>query len=991
VKKIFLIGLLFFLTCHVRLASQTLIWSENFEGNASGWMVIGGTWQIGYPTVGPGMAYSGLKCASTGLDSVYGAPVETRLMSPPFTIPATVQDVVLRFWQWYHFSCNDYGKVQIKVTGSSEWNDLTADLMNGSGGIWSSPSASLNAFKGQSVQLSFFFHSEINDTCHPDFGWFIDELTVMEGDFSMFFPETWENGLGNWSVDQGSWEVGEPSSGPGAAFNSLQCAGTVLDGNTSRPVKTRLISPTFLVPDSIDNPRLTFWHWFFTSCNDYGLVQVRILGTNNWVDLASKFAFTSGGVWSVMSLSLKNFNGKVVQIAFLYTAGPESGFCEPRPGWYIDNIELKTGPEVVSFPEGWENGIGDWYVDQGNWEIGSPIMGPDTAFSGLFCAQAITNANYPGIVDSRLVSPPFFISNSIQNPRLVFAQWIHLNCKDYAKVQIKASDETTWTTLSEIYPGNNGNDWIRTKLRLNQFSSKTVRIAFYIYSEIDSNSCYTGQGWFIDDIEFTSTPDVFNNPEDLENGLSDWYVDHGNWNVGELANGPGGAFSGLKCASTFRNNVVTGTFDSRLISPSILVPDSSQHPRLRFWHWYNLAFYDYGRIQIRVSGTSSWTNLSDTYTNSSGLVWTETAFSLKSYAGLSIEISFLYHSGIQWGGINPDRVWVVDSIAILTGPELYNNPEGWETGLGDWYVDQGTWEVGIPLSGPGSAFSGQQCAATVLNGNVPRTVNSRLISPEFVVPDSSQNPHLSFWSWYAIACAGYGKVQARVAGTQNWVDISSPFTNSGGNSWTASDYALAAFAGKKIQLAFLFHAQNSGLPCYPSDGWYIDNIFIGNHAISGKLVYENPPFNSALACVKVYLLNNSGVATDSTITAYNGNYSFFGIQAGAYMVTAMKNSDAGGFNSTDALLAMKHFTGLIVLTGLKLNAADADGNGMVNSMDALMISKRAVSLLSSFPTGDWKFQKVPVNYTGSSSIIVDLKGICTGDVNGSYFPPGCGN
>jgi hypothetical protein len=109
------------------------------------------------------------------------------------------------------------------------------------------------------------------------------------------------------------------------------------------------------------------------------------------------------------------------------------------------------------------------------------------------------------------------------------------------------------------------------------------------------------------------------------------------------------------------------------------------------------------------------------------------------------------------------------------------------------------------------------------------------------------------------------------------------------------------------------------------------------------------------------------------------------------MVTAMKNSDAGGFNSTDALLAMKHFTGLIVLTGLKLNAADADGNGMVNSMDALMISKRAVSLLSSFPTGDWKFQKVPVNYTGSSSIIVDLKGICTGDVNGSYFPPGCGN
>ena len=35
----------------------------------------------------------------------------------------------------------------------------------------------------------------------------------------------------------------------------------------------------------------------------------------------------------------------------------------------------------------------------------------------------------------------------------------------------------------------------------------------------------------------------------------------------------------------------------------------------------------------------------------------------------------------------------------------------------NWHVDAGTWEVGTPTSGPNSAYTGDQCAATKLNGN----------------------------------------------------------------------------------------------------------------------------------------------------------------------------------------------------------------------------------------------------------------------------------
>jgi len=75
--------------------------------------------------------------------------------------------------------------------------------------------------------------------------------------------------------------------------------------------------------------------------------------------------------------------------------------------------------------------------------------------------------------------------------------------------------------------------------------------------------------------------------------------------------------------------------------------------------------------------------------------------------------------------------------------------EDWEGNWSqDWHADGGTWEVGVPTSGPVSAHSGNQCAATILDGDYSEGVDSRLIRHTvFTVPSVSENPRLRFWQW----------------------------------------------------------------------------------------------------------------------------------------------------------------------------------------------------------------------------------------------------
>jgi hypothetical protein len=109
------------------------------------------------------------------------------------------------------------------------------------------------------------------------------------------------------------------------------------------------------------------------------------------------------------------------------------------------------------------------------------------------------------------------------------------------------------------------------------------------------------------------------------------------------------------------------------------------------------------------------------------------------------------------------------------------NPEGFEGGWGDWYADNGVWEIGRPTSGPGGAHGGTQVAATTLAGNYSDySQPSRLISPSFVVPSAGELPRLRFWHWFKTPHeVDFGKVQIRRPGG-GWVDVSPKFFLYGG-------------------------------------------------------------------------------------------------------------------------------------------------------------------------------------------------------------------
>ncbi|MCX6271806.1 MAG: dockerin type I domain-containing protein [Bacteroidetes bacterium] len=163
-------------------------------------------------------------------------------------------------------------------------------------------------------------------------------------------------------------------------------------------------------------------------------------------------------------------------------------------------------------------------------------------------------------------------------------------------------------------------------------------------------------------------------------------------------------------------------------------------------------------------------------------------------------------------------------------------------------------------------------------------------------------------------------------------------------------------------------------------------VTIRSPSISGTISYVNTQ-NTPISYAIINIKTPEGVTIATSQTDQNGEYRFNVIPDGNYTVTASTAKPTGSINNADALIVLRHFLGITDLTGLKLQAADVNNSGYVNSVDALLIQKKYVELIQGFAIPDWIFEEPTVNINGSSSIILNFKGICAGDVNGSYIPP----
>jgi hypothetical protein len=201
-----------------------------------------------------------------------------------------------------------------------------------------------------------------------------------------------------------------------------------------------------------------------------------------------------------------------------------------------------------------------------------------------------------------------------------------------------------------------------------------------------------------------------------------------------------------------------------------------------------------------------------------------------------VRFGFYFHSqgAICCAYNDVDAGWYVDEVTVVIGTPVLPNPEDFELGISDWSVDRGTWEVGVPTSGPNGAHSGVKCGGTVLAHNYSEGVSSRLISAPFEVPPLAENPRLRFWHWFSFNAGDSGTVQIK-QGTNAWQTLSGPYTGSGGGIWSpASTIDLSAYAGTQVQLGFWFQSQGV-ICCSYNDvdaGWFVDDICIVRGSLS---------------------------------------------------------------------------------------------------------------------------------------------------------------
>lgn len=160
---------------------------------------------------------------------------------------------------------------------------------------------------------------------------------------------------------------------------------------------------------------------------------------------------------------------------------------------------------------------------------------------------------------------------------------------------------------------------------------------------------------------------------------------------------------------------------------------------------------------------------------------------------------------------------------------------------------------------------------------------------------------------------------------------------------------------------------------------------VAANTISGSMLYDgNPEYTMEGSTIKVK--NFADSLLYQTTTDAMGHFSFNNISVmGAKKIEFEPNVDVEATITTaDALAVMLHYVHETMLTGSRLMAADVNGSLTVNGTDALLIQKRYVNQIETFPMGDVYYNLYDTVVYNNVSTDLNITVLCYGDVNGSY-------
>jgi len=784
--------------------------------------------------------------------------------------PAPVNNTQANFINWGATSTSNIS-VMLSIAGADISGDLIAYLVQDTTSPTTPTAPSPDDARWVQIPLGASFVADVpymftgrpvnGDTLYAHV-WFKDALGSVSDAVTddigftsnVIFSENFENGTGFWSISNGIWQFGVPTSGPGAAYSGNNVGATVLDGNYPDWTNSRMESPPIQVPalGAGEEITLRFWQWIAIQTSDRGYVQVSEEVSpgvwSAWTTVSTQW-YTSGP-WTNNLVDLTAYENKRIKIGFLLSQNQTYGGV--APGWYVDDISLTIGPaRTVTLLSGdtyvadFESGLGEWSASNGIWEVGIPTAGPADCNGSTRCAGTVLNGNYPDWTDSRIVSPPIALPVLApgEDITLRFWQWIAIQTSDRGYVQI--SQETSpgvwggWTTISTQW--YTSGPWTNNLLDLSAYQGSRIRIAF----SLEQNQTYGGNaaGWFVDDVTVTVGPtrtvtllsgDTY--VADFESGLGEWSASNGIWEVGIPTAGPADCNGSTRCAGTVLSGNYPDWTDSRIVSPPIALPvlAPGEDITLRFWQWIAIQTSDRGYVQISQETSpgvwGGWTTISTQWYTSGP--WTNNLLDLSAYQGSRIRIAFSLEQNQTYGGNAAG--WFVDDVTVSVGPTRtvslnFNGPflVDFESGMGEWSASNGIWEVGLPTAGPGDCNGSTQCAGTVLNGNYPDWTDSRFISQPIELPavSAGQELYLQFQHWFSIQASDRGYVQISQETSPvvwgAWETVNTIANSSGG--WTTSPLiSLTLYANSKVRIGFVL-SQNQTYGGIAA-GWYIDDI-----------------------------------------------------------------------------------------------------------------------------------------------------------------------
>lgn len=167
------------------------------------------------------------------------------------------------------------------------------------------------------------------------------------------------------------------------------------------------------------------------------------------------------------------------------------------------STSLPLSADVV-FQEDFEASQGDWQIDNGVWQVGTPTQG--TPHSGQTCVKTNLSGSYPDYTDSLLISPTTTLPIAAPGEEIQLRFWQCFSYNSYGQgyvyIRERLSDGgwSGWVTLRAPISGS-GWVWSPVQQDLTPYAGKTVQIAFYHYNQYD----YNAAGWMIDDVSIVSS------------------------------------------------------------------------------------------------------------------------------------------------------------------------------------------------------------------------------------------------------------------------------------------------------------------------------------------------------------------------------------------------------------------------------------------------------------------------------------------------------